>query len=536
MTQPLNFQLAIQGGGAKICALMATIEALQELQGKDLNVTRIAGTSAGSIVGCLFAAGVKMDTLKDLLLKQGLGNELMRLFRTPSYPGIAARAYWGRPFWKTSLLQQKLGELFEEQEVHSLRDLKQKKGIEVLVIAADLRSGQKIDIDDSTPIVNAIIDSCGLPYCFRTYRQGTGNGAVIVDGGICENLPVEGLIRDADKYGPVAAITFAPTLREAPSSVTSFSMALLDTAMNNAVNRAKALLPLDNLFEIHTKINTFDFAKALTDGFGDEYWRINKKATAFFNRFKELQNKTLHHVAEDPWNEPNATLRKLMTDLGCIYQKQHDPIKFKYLKCDFVVQANCLLEKGETFYGNPDELFYELKFQPGAEPLYSVSLGLSQPRGTTHLGKTSFRLFDSSFNELPLEYVPTYNVNEPDAREVLLFFTPPLLPGSGPYVIRLTDQAIGLMSPLRDKKEDTLEYFPRRSAGPIDQINLVIHVPERLKDSFHMEPPPKGGGRPMTPPELAVYQTAGGFSPFGWTGQNVLNPTGGVFKVNFKLT
>ena len=54
---PLNLQLAIQGGGAKIVALMATMEAIDDLQqsGK-LRVTRIAGTSAGALVGAICGA------------------------------------------------------------------------------------------------------------------------------------------------------------------------------------------------------------------------------------------------------------------------------------------------------------------------------------------------------------------------------------------------------------------------------------------------------------------------------------------------
>lgn len=535
MSQPLNIQLAIQGGGAKICALMAALEALEKLQGKELNVTRIAGTSAGSIVGCLFAAGVTMNELKQLLVTGGLGETLVRLFTVPNYVKLATRAYRGQPLWETLVVEEKLETLLTKKGVHSLKDLKQKKGIEMIVIAADLRDGQMIPSNEETSIVSAIMDSCGLPYCFRTWKHGTGGGAVIVDGGICENLPVDVLKKEEERFGPVAALSFFPTRRPAPSTVTSFSMALLDTAMNNAVNRAKALLPLDQVFEIQTSVTTFDFSKALRDGFGEEYWRINRQAEDFFDNFIKLQRKTLHHVAEDPWNETNATLKALMQNLGGIYERQHEPIKFKYLKCNFVVSANGLLEEGEPYFGSPDGLFYELTFQPDTQPLYGVSVGLSQPRGIQHLGKTSFKLFDANYNELPVEHVPVINPKDPDSREVLLFFTPPLLPGSGPYILRLRDQAMNLMGPLRANGSDELAYFPRRSVGSIDQINLVLHVPERLRNSISVVPPQNGLGRRMTDPELANYSPPGGFVSFGWTGQNVTRPSDGVFKVDFKL-
>jgi predicted acylesterase/phospholipase RssA len=535
MSQPLNIQLAIQGGGAKVCALMAAIEALEELHDKELNVTRIAGTSAGSIVGCLFAAGVPMSELKEKLVNGKLGNTLVQLFTMPNYVTLAARAYRGKAFWKTLVVEKELEELFQKRDVYYLKDLKTKKGIEVTVIAADLRDGQMFPIGQETPIVSAIMDSCGLPYCFRTWKNGVGGGPVIVDGGICENLPIDVLKQEEERFGPVAALSFFPTRRPAPSTVTSFSMALLDTAMNNAVTRAKAMLPLDQVHEIKTSITTFDFTKALREGFGEEYWRINKQATEFFEKFLKVQRKTLHHIAEDPWTETNATLKELMRNLGNIYQRQHEPIKFKYLKCDFVVIANCLLEEGEPFYGSPDGLLYELTFQPDVEPLYAVSVGLSQPKGIQYLGQTSFKLFDANHNELAIEHVPVINPKEPNAREVMLFFTPPLLPGSGPYKLRVRDQAINLMGPLHAGEMDELAYFPRRTSAPIDQINLVLHVPERLRNSISLIPPANGLGRRMTDPEVTRYTPPGGFTSFGWSGQNITKPSDGVFKVDVKL-
>jgi predicted acylesterase/phospholipase RssA len=69
---PQKVQLAIQGGGAKIVDLMATLEAIEELEKEGrLKVTKIAGTSAGSIVGAFFAAKIPMDTIRTNLREGG---------------------------------------------------------------------------------------------------------------------------------------------------------------------------------------------------------------------------------------------------------------------------------------------------------------------------------------------------------------------------------------------------------------------------------------------------------------------------------
>jgi predicted acylesterase/phospholipase RssA len=536
MTQPQDIQLAIQGGGAKISALLAAMEAVQELQGKELNVTRIAGTSAGSIVGCLFAAGVPLNTVKKLLSEGGIGAELVQLFPIPGFMTMAYQAYFGKPFWRTQKLEQRLESLFKEQNVHTLKDLREKNGIEVLVIAADLRDAQKVPIPETTNIVSAIMDSCGLPYCFRTWKAGKSSGPLIVDGGICENLPIDVLEENSEKYGPIAAISFAPVRRTAPTSVLSYSMALLDTAMNNSINRAKALLPADHVLPLESSMTTFEFSRALKEGLGDEYWRIKRQAKDFFVDFVKAQRRQLYHVAEDPWNDQNATLKRVMLNLGEMYEKQHAQSKFKYIKCDFVVQANCLLEEGELYHGNPDLLYYELTFQPASEPLYCVSIALTQTKNSKHLGKTSFQLLDAANNEIDLEYVPVCNPDNMQARELLIFFTPALPANSGPYRLRFRDQAIGLMIPLREKGEDELAFYPRRALGPVGRINLVLHIPERLKNSLQIKAPTKAPeGRRMTDPELSNYDKPNGFYTLGWTGENVTKQDPDSFKVDFKI-
>src|SRR5258708_2197430 len=65
---PVNVQLAFQGGGAKICDLLAAAEVVEQLWNDGrLNVTRVAGTSAGSIVACILGSDKSAASFKQLL-------------------------------------------------------------------------------------------------------------------------------------------------------------------------------------------------------------------------------------------------------------------------------------------------------------------------------------------------------------------------------------------------------------------------------------------------------------------------------------
>ena len=63
MTIPV--QLAFQGGGAKVVALLAAAEAIQDACRQNLiSVSRVSGTSAGSIVACLLAGEINIGEVR----------------------------------------------------------------------------------------------------------------------------------------------------------------------------------------------------------------------------------------------------------------------------------------------------------------------------------------------------------------------------------------------------------------------------------------------------------------------------------------
>lgn len=110
---PFRLQLAIQGGGAKIVALLAALEVVQKLEAdKKIKVTRIAGTSAGAIVGSLFAAGVPMSLVRQRF--RDLTPAQLAAAFPPLGLNVVTQLGRGKPLWKPDFLKNELARFFRE--------------------------------------------------------------------------------------------------------------------------------------------------------------------------------------------------------------------------------------------------------------------------------------------------------------------------------------------------------------------------------------------------------------------------------------
>jgi predicted acylesterase/phospholipase RssA len=523
MTPPLKVQLAIQGGGAKISALLAATEALQELSNDgQLKVTRVAGTSAGAIAACLLAGEIPIWEVK-AYLQGGIGTELADYFPSPTWWNFYRTGVHGKAFWRTDLLQKYLGKLFATHKLFDIADLEKKSGMEVLIVAADLRDSRKVTAEKDKSIVSALMDSCGLPFCFRTWPNS--DGPVIVDGGLCENLPIGELQKD-EEDGPIVAISFKRTLTTTPKSLTQFSMALLNTAINNSMYRARSGLTQDCILEIDTVIGTFDFRKAVTDGLGAEYKLVHKQTKDFFEEFTTARTKKKTAVIGDPWTEKNPRAIESMRGLWKVYSAQHARNTFKYWDCLVEVTAHSLRPDPDS--RQPDQMIYSSVFQPIDVPIQCMSVALmSSAEG--FLGKTKWTLRDEQDNEITSIALPAINENSPLDRELIHFFDPVLQPKHGKFRVVFKDDAYDLFAPFIKTGKDELVFYPRRARGKIDRIRIVLHIPKG-SSAVMAAKAPDGLGRAMTKKELVEFEDRRpiGFDlTIGWIGENIENTTFG---------
>ena len=173
--QPFRCQIALQGGGAKILALLAAMESVQELQRQGtVKITRVAGTSAGSIVAALFAADIDLGAARQRLIAS-LTPDLAEAFALPGYTKLAWQlGVRSRHLWDEHRLAEILRRLFEPADVSTLNDVQARRGIAVHILASVLSDARKIVYvsggADPKPLLPALLDSCAIPFCFRIWQ------------------------------------------------------------------------------------------------------------------------------------------------------------------------------------------------------------------------------------------------------------------------------------------------------------------------------------------------------------------------------
>jgi NTE family protein len=158
--------LVLSGGGARGIAHIGVIKALLEI---GVKIDRISGTSAGSIVGCLFAAGLTPDEMLDAV--SGLS-----IFRS-------VRPAWT---WSGMLMMEGLTALLKNHIPHN--DFNALK-IPLVVAATDMRKGE-INYISEGDLALAVTSSCSIPGVFKPVSQ---DDKLYLDGGLLDNLPARPL-------------------------------------------------------------------------------------------------------------------------------------------------------------------------------------------------------------------------------------------------------------------------------------------------------------------------------------------------------
>lgn len=207
--------LVLEGGGVKGIALVGAITALTEA---GYRFERVAGTSAGAMVGALVAAGVSPQRLRELLdttdpaafADQGLvdrlpavGPALSVLLEKGLYEGDAIRRWVDDRL--ADLGVRTFGDLrHEDADSH----LPVERRYRLVVTATDLNLGRLVRLPwdyplygldpDEQPVSHAVRASTAIPYFYEpvVLRAPDGTDHHLVDGGLLSNFPVGLFDRD----------------------------------------------------------------------------------------------------------------------------------------------------------------------------------------------------------------------------------------------------------------------------------------------------------------------------------------------------
>lgn len=188
--------LTLSGGGAKG---LAHIGILKAIDSAGLKVDYITGTSMGSIVGSLYAAGYsgkQLDTIArkldwDVLLSNASSLRGLVMEEKEEYgkydielPWLNHRFHLPSGVLESEELWLKFSELFFP--VYNIKDFS-KLSIPFKCIAVDISNGEAVVLSDGE-IVSAIRSSMAIPSVFTAVET---KGMKLVDGGVVRNFPVK---------------------------------------------------------------------------------------------------------------------------------------------------------------------------------------------------------------------------------------------------------------------------------------------------------------------------------------------------------
>ncbi|MFT9598835.1 patatin-like phospholipase family protein [Mesobacillus sp.] len=225
------------GGGIKGLALVGACAAIEE---RGFRFKRVAGTSAGSLIAGLIAAGYTSTEMANLLDELDLKKFLDS--RKTVFPSALTKwlfVYWRLGLYKGDELECWIAEILAARGLRTFGDLAPDA---LRIIASDLTNGRllilpddlpKYGVDPRTfPVARAIRMSCSLPFFFEPVKLRDRVGMnIVVDGGVLSNFPMWLFDKDnIKKVRPVLGVKLSQNLIQQPTN-----------KIKNALNMFEAL-------------------------------------------------------------------------------------------------------------------------------------------------------------------------------------------------------------------------------------------------------------------------------------------------------
>lgn len=197
--------VVMEGGGVKGIGLVGAADHLAK---EGYHFRRIAGTSAGAIVGSLLAAGIKPKQIH-----QNIGQLDFTAFRDESLLdrfgpfGKGLSLIFEKGIYEGKFLTSWLGEQLASVGVRTFADLKlegkhakdlpENQRYKLVVLVSDVTRGRLIRLPwdyheygldpDQQLVVDAVHASSALPFYYEPVKL---QGNLLVDGGVISNFPV----------------------------------------------------------------------------------------------------------------------------------------------------------------------------------------------------------------------------------------------------------------------------------------------------------------------------------------------------------
>lgn len=262
--------VVLSGGGAKGLYHIGVLQALEE---SGVPIDYIAGTSMGSIIGALYAAGYSPAEMRELVLsgvvQQWVSGRLDPTIYMPYYRQVGNTPsfinLWldfsdekqtfqiPRNLISSTQIDMALIELFAPASTAAGNDFS-KLMIPFLCVAADMNRRGPVTLDEGS-LPEAIRSSMSIPLAFKPVKR---DSMLLYDGGIYDNFPWRAL---DEKHAPELLVGSICTSGEVrPDGEES----LLDQAVLIAMSGSDYTMPEDRSVTIHraVKVGMLDFDSA----------------------------------------------------------------------------------------------------------------------------------------------------------------------------------------------------------------------------------------------------------------------------------
>jgi NTE family protein len=183
----MDIALALGGGGSRGYSHIGVIRRLEQ---EGYRVHAVAGTSAGGIIGSLYAAGYTPDEMEARFSKL----DQSKLFGRSGNEGPSILGFSGA----TKFLEEMLGDLTYE-------NLK----LPCSVVAVDIKTAREVVLNQGC-VVDAILATGAVPAIFPPQQIGDHQ---LVDGAVLDPVPVS-VARSMAPNLPVVAVVLSPMLSQ----------------------------------------------------------------------------------------------------------------------------------------------------------------------------------------------------------------------------------------------------------------------------------------------------------------------------------
>jgi NTE family protein len=180
----MDITLALGGGGSKGAAHLGVLRVLER---EGFRIRGIAGTSVGSIIASLYAAGFTPDEIEQSIASI----DFTRLYGRLLSDGPGLLGITGIQNWLKSLLGGR-----------TFANLK----IPCAVVAVDLVTRREITFRDGS-VVDSILGSIAVPGIFPPHNYGKYQ---LIDGGTLDPVPVQAARDLTNNLPTVAVALFSP--------------------------------------------------------------------------------------------------------------------------------------------------------------------------------------------------------------------------------------------------------------------------------------------------------------------------------------